>query len=226
MIVVTGASKGIGKAISERLVKSGQEVLGISRTGQHPEFPIHHADVSDLDSLRAISEKIRKDKQCISALINTAGIASMNLALLANKKSSEDVMKVNFLGTLFACQAFVPLIIRNSGGHVINFSSIAAKINLQGESVYAASKAAIENFTRTLAKEVSSFNISVNCIAPGPIQTDLLLGLAYKQINDVIDYQIFKKQYELDDVCDLVEVLLDDKAKMLTGEVLHIGGVR
>jgi 3-oxoacyl-[acyl-carrier protein] reductase len=150
----------------------------------------------------------------------------MNLALLANKKSSEDVMKVNFLGTLFACQAFVPLIIRNSGGHVINFSSIAAKINLQGESVYAASKAAIENFTRTLAKEVSSFNISVNCIAPGPIQTDLLLGLAHKQISDVIDYQIFKKQYELDDVCDLVEVLLDDKTKMLTGEVLHIGGVR
>jgi 3-oxoacyl-[acyl-carrier protein] reductase len=226
MIVVTGASKGIGRAVSERLAKSGQEVLGISRTGQHPDFQIHHADVSDLDSLRAISEKIRKNKQHISALINTAGIASMNLALLANKKSSEDVMKVNFLGTLFACQAFVPLIIRNSGGHVINFSSIAAKINLQGESVYAASKAAIENFTRTLAKEVSSFNISVNCIAPGPIQTDLLLGLAHKQISDVIDYQIFKKQYELDDVCDLVEVLLDDKTKMLTGEVLHIGGVR
>ena len=87
-----------------------------------------------------------------------------------------------------------------------------------------ASKAGVEGFSSTFAREASDFNIRVNCIAPGPIQTDLISGVSDKQINKIILQQMQKKMFKQDDVCDLVEILLDDKSKSLTGEVLNIGG--
>jgi len=107
-----------------------------------------------------------------------------------------------------------------------NFSTIAAALNLEGESIYAATKAAIENYSRTLAKELSGFKVNVNCIAPGPIATDLLRGVSQDQIQEIVDAQIFKIQFQVQDVVDIVDLLLDSKAKPLTGQTFHIGGVR
>ena len=87
-----------------------------------------------------------------------------------------------------------------------------------------ASKAGVEAFSRAFAREVADFNVQVNCIAPGPIQTDLLRGLSQEQINQVVAQQIIRKQFAPEDVCDLVEWLLDDRAGSVTGEVIHLGG--
>jgi 3-oxoacyl-[acyl-carrier protein] reductase len=96
---------------------------------------------------------------------------------------------------------------------------------LRGESVYAASKAGVESFTRTFAREMADFNVRVNCIAPGPIRTDLLRGITDTQIEKIISQQIIQKQFQKSDVCDLVELLIDEKAKSLSGQVLNLGGV-
>jgi 3-oxoacyl-[acyl-carrier protein] reductase len=150
----------------------------------------------------------------------------MNLALMANPLTSVNLVNVNFLGTVYSCQAFAPLLVRNGGGAIINFSTIAAALHLEGESIYAATKAAVENYSKTFAKELSKFNIRVNCIAPGPIQTDLLRGVTEDQINKIVNAQILVNQFEKNDVVDLVDLLLDPKAKSLTGQVFHVGGVR
>jgi 3-oxoacyl-[acyl-carrier protein] reductase len=225
MILITGASRGIGKALGERFVASGHEVIGISRTSSNQAFPIYHADVTSKNDLKSISRELKSKQTKISILINAAGIASMNLALLASEKSIEEVIKTNLIGTIYSCQVFSPFLIKNKSGCIINFSTIAAAINLEGESIYAASKAGIENFTKTLAKEISGFNIRANCIAPGPIQTDLLNGVSEKQIRDIYSKQIFKEQFSTSDVCDVAEILISEKSRSLSGHVFNIGGV-
>jgi len=226
MIIVTGASRGIGLAISNRLAQCGEEVLGISRSATSTLFETKSIDVTDFKSMKNLSDELRVSGREVKAVINAAGIASMNLALMANPQTSVNLVNVNFLGTVYSCQAFGPLLVRNRGGSVINFSTIAATLHLEGESIYAATKAAVENYSKTLAKELSKFNVRVNCIAPGPIQTELLRGVTDDQINRIVNAQIIAKKFETDDVVDLVDLLLDLKAKSLTGQVFHVGGVR
>ena len=96
---------------------------------------------------------------------------------------------------------------------------------LKGESIYIASKAGIEGFSRAFAREVSDFNINVNCIAPGPIKTDLIKGVSDKQIKNVVSHQLIPKQFSTDDVCNIVELLLDKKSKSITGQTFYIGGI-
>lgn len=226
MIIVTGASRGIGLAISNRLIESGEEVLGISRNIASTKFDTKSIDVTDFKSIKNLSDEIRLSGRKVTAVINAAGIASMNLALMANPLTSINLVNVNFLGTVYSCQAFASLLVRNGGGSVINFSTIAVALHLEGESIYAATKAAVESYSKTVAKELSKFNVRVNCIAPGPIKTELLRGVTQEQINRIVKAQIITNQFEKDDVVDLVDLLLDSKAKSLTGQVFHVGGVR
>lgn len=225
MIIVTGASRGIGLAISNRLIENNEEVLGISRNAQSLNFETKSLDVTDFKSIKNLSDEIRLSGRKVKAVINAAGIASMNLALMANPSTSVNLVNVNFLGTVYSCQTFGSLLVRNGGGSIINFSTIAAAIHLEGESIYAATKAAVENYSKTFAKELSKFNVRVNCIAPGPIQTDLLRGVTEDQITKIVNSQVIPRIFEKDDVADLVELLLDSRAKSLTGQVFHVGGV-
>ena len=95
---------------------------------------------------------------------------------------------------------------------------------MKGESIYVASKAGVEGFTRAFAREMADFNVNVNCIAPGPIGTDLLKGVTSAQISKIVSQQIFQRQFTPDAVCDLVEILLDSRSNALSGQVLHVGG--
>ena len=107
----------------------------------------------------------------------------------------------------------------------MNFSTIAVPMGLKGESIYVASKAGIEGFSKSFAREMSDFDVRVNCIAPGPINTDLIRGVERKLIEKVIANQIIQKQFGVDDVSDLVELLLNPKAKSVSGQVLSVGGI-
>ena len=121
--------------------------------------------------------------------------------------------------------AFFPNNASSKKGSFINFSTIAVALALKGESVYVASKAGVESFSRTFAREMADFNVRVNCIAPGPSQSVLLRGITDKQIEKIISQQIIQKQFQKSDVCDLVELLIDEKSASLSGQVLNIGGV-
>ena len=225
MIIVTGASKGLGYEICNRLISLKKDVFGISRDTSSLPFPSQDCDVSSYSELKEVSKTLKKEKIRVTGLINAAGIASMNLALTTPKRTTENIINTNLLGTIYSCQNFSPLILRNRSGSIINFSTLAVPLGLKGESVYVASKSGVEGFSRSFAREMSDFNIRVNCIAPGPINTDLIKGVNTKQIDKIISDQIIKKQFKKSDVCDLVEFLIDDKSKSLSGQILNIGGV-
>jgi len=224
MIVVTGASKGLGKAICERLLEKGFEVFGIARNIEGLPFPSMACDVSSYEQVKAVSQKLKKDGLRITGLINAAGIASMNLAVTTPASVAVNIINVNLLGTIYCCQNFAPLMLRNKEGSIVNFSTIAVALGLKGESIYAASKAGVEGFTRSFAREMADFNVKVNCIAPGPIDTNLLKGITSTQIQNIVSQQIIPKQFTPSAVSDLVEILLDERSGALSGQVLHVGG--
>ncbi len=225
MIIVTGASRGIGKIICQRLLAKNQKILGLARNIDSLNFDAVSCDVSSYDQLKQIALQIKKTGVPVTGLINAAGIASMNLAVTTPPKVTQNIIHTNLLGTIYACQIFAPLIIRNRGGSIINFSTIAVSLGLKGESIYVASKAGVEGFTRSFAREMADFGIKVNCLAPGPIDTSLLKGVSSDQIMRIVDQQIIPFQFEPSDVADLVEILIDPRSSSLSGQVFNIGGV-
>jgi 3-oxoacyl-[acyl-carrier protein] reductase len=224
MIVVTGASKGLGRAMCERLIEKNFDVFGIARNIEDIPFASMSCDVSSYDNVKKVVQHLKKRGVKITGLVNAAGIASMNLAVITPKNVTQEIINTNLLGTIYCCQLIAPLMLRNKQGSIINFSTIAVALGLKGESIYAASKAGVEGFTRSFAREMADFNVKVNCIAPGPIDTSLLKGITAEQINKIVSQQIIPKQFKPDAVADLIELLIDSRSYSLSGQVLHVGG--
>ena len=223
MIVVSGGTSGLGQAITEALRKKGEDVITLSRTSSS-DSRHYQCDISDYDAVKTVYWSLREKNISISALINCAGIASMNLALTTPPDITNKIIKTNLLGTIFLNQLLTPLLIKNKAGRIINFSTIAVNIGLKGESVYVASKAGVEGFSRVLANELAPFNITVNCIAPGPVKTNLLKGISDKQIGELACHQIIKNIMNPADIVDVVLLLLSPNSSKITGQVLNVGG--
>jgi 3-oxoacyl-[acyl-carrier protein] reductase len=224
-ILVTGANSGLGKHIAARALENGYSVTGLARRlpESDPGFPFLQADVTDASSVAAAFEKLR-DKG-LYGLVNAAGVAAMNLLLMTPPETMARVVCTNLLGTMHCCAEAAKLLIRGTGGRIVNFSSIAVPLALSGESVYAASKAGVETFSRCLARELSTFGVTVNAVAPGPVATPMLRGLSDEQINAVVDRQVIRRQSDPDDVWAALAFLLGDQGAMISGQTLRIGGV-
>jgi len=199
--------------------------LGLARNIGDMNIDAIECDVSDYSSVKKASKEIKRMKKPVKAFVNAAGVASMNMAVTTDETTVQKLIQTNLVGTIYCCQLFAPIMLRQKHGSFINFSTIAVALALKGESVYAASKAGVESFSRTFAREMADFNVRVNCIAPGPIRTDLLRGITDMQIEKITSRQVIPKQFQKSDVCDLVELLLDEKAASLSGQILNIGGV-
>lgn len=225
MILVTGASRGLGHAICRRFIDKGERVVGLARSVDDLDFEGISCDVGDYKSVKSAARKVRKMGETIDAVVNAAGIASMNMAVMTDESTVQKLMQTNLMGTIFCCQLFAPILLRQKSGSFINFSTIAVALALKGESVYAASKAGVEAFSRAFAREMADFNVKVNCVAPGPIRTNLLRGISDAQIEKITSQQILPRVFLKEDVCDLVELLIDAKASSLSGQVLNVGGV-
>ena len=225
MIIVTGASRGLGQSITKRLIEKGEEVIGLARNTNGLHINAIECDVSDYASVKSAAKEVKRMKKPVKAFINAAGVASMNMAVTTDESTVQKLIQTNLVGTIYCCQLFAPIMLRQKRGNFINFSTIAVALALKGESVYAASKAGVESFSRTFAREMADFNVRVNCIAPWPIRTDLLRGITDTQIEKITSQQVIRKQFQKADVCDLIELLLDKKASSLSGQVLNVGGV-
>lgn len=225
MIIVTGASRGLGQAIAERLIEKDEDVIGLARSVSGMSIDAIACDVSDYISVKNAAKEVKRMKKPVKAFINAAGVASMNMVVTTDEATVQKIIQTNLVGTIYCCQLFAPMMLRQKYGTFINFSTIAVALALKGEAVYAASKAGVESFSRTFAREMADFNVRVNCIAPGPIRTDLLRGITDAQIEKITSQQVIPKQFQKSDVCNLVELLLDKRSSSLSGQVFNIGGV-
>jgi 3-oxoacyl-[acyl-carrier protein] reductase len=200
-------------------------VIGLSRSGEAPEGAEGIAcDIGDQASLKKNLSVTIKDKS-LYALVNAAGIASMNLAISTPPETVERIIRTNLIGTININQLVAKRFVRNKIGRIINFSTIAVPISLKGESIYIASKAGVEGFSRSFAREMSDFNTTVNVIAPGPIPTDLIAKVPSASILKIINQQIIPKQFDREDIVDLTKFILSHDSRMLSGHIFNVGGV-
>ena len=174
--LITGISKGLGRALAERLLAEGWLVHGFSRQAApitHPHFTAHAVDITDEIAVRAAVAQVVGATSRIDLLINNAGAASLNAFLLTPGKVAESLMRVNYLGTFHCLQAVGKVMVRQRAGLIINFTTVAVPLSLEGEAAYVASKAAVEALTRVAAGELATQGVRVIALGFGPVDTDL-----------------------------------------------------
>jgi 3-oxoacyl-[acyl-carrier protein] reductase len=228
VMIITGARKGIGRYLSEFYIQKGLFVIGCSRSEtdlKHDNYEHFCLDVSDERLIKNMLSKIVRKYKRIDYLINNAGIASMNHSFLTPLSVVEKIFKTNFFGTFLFCRETGKIMAKHKFGRIVNFSTIAVPLNLEGESIYASSKAAVEQLTKIIAKEFGEIGITCNTIGPTPIKTDLIKNIGEEKLKKVLNQQAIKEFSSFEDITNIIDFFISEKSKMITGQTIYLGGV-
>jgi 3-oxoacyl-[acyl-carrier protein] reductase len=228
VVVITGTRKGIGRALAEYYARNGCHVVGCSRSPFEAELPNYRhccLDVSDEPLVKRMFSEIRRQEGRLDVLINNAGVASMNHSLFTPLAALNKIIETNFTGTFLFCREAARLMQLHKYGRIVNFASVAVPLKLEGEAVYAASKAAVISLTQILAREFADFGITVNAIGPAPIKTDLIGGVSQEKLDALIKRQAIRRYGEPRDVINVIDFFVHPASDFVTGQVIFLGGV-
>lgn len=234
--LVTGASRGIGRAILLRLARDGFDAAGTatSDTGMQAidetlrsqglagrAYPLRVQDEGSVETLLA---RMKADDFSPLVLVNNAGITRDNLLLRMSSDEWQEVIDTNVTALYRLCKPLLRAMTKARWGRIVNLSSVVARMGNAGQTNYAASKAAIEGFSRALAQEVGSRNVTVNVVAPGFIETEMTEVLSEEQKGQMMSRIPLGRMGSVDDVASLVAYLASDSAGYVTGETIHVNG--
>lgn len=228
VIVITGTSKGIGRYLVEYYLEKKYLVVGCSRGESdliHQNYRHFLLDVADEEKVKDMFRNIKKEFGRIDILINNAGIASMNHILLTPTKTLKSIYNTNVFGTFLFLREASKIMIKNKWGRIINFATVATPLKLEGESIYASSKAAVKSLTEVSSRELAEFNITVNAIGPTPIETDLIKSVPKDKMDALIQRQAIKRLGEFRDVSNVIDFLIKEESDFITGQTIYLGGV-
>ena len=228
-VFISGASRGIGKNIALHFANKNFNVVGTSRNEFEFEekldnlFPVK-LDVTSREDVKDCYQSLKDKNLLPDILINNAGITSDQIFLRMNNRDWDDVINTNLNGVFNLTKVFVKNMVKNKVGRIINISSISGLMGNPGQVNYSSSKSALNGFTKSLAKELGSRNITVNCVAPGFIDTDMTSFLDETSKANIINKIPLNRLGNVDDVSDLVMFLASDEASYITGQTISIDG--
>lgn len=224
-VLVTGTSRGIGKALAERLLAEGWTVEGCSRgtaTIVHARYTHRQLDVTEETAVSAYIAEVSARVGRIDALINNAGGAAMNAFLLTPGSVAEALMRQNYLGTFLLSREVAKVMVRQRGGRIINLSTVAVPLALEGEAAYVASKAAVEALTKVMAAELAPHGIRVNAVGPGPVDTALTRTVPKAQLAVLRERMGLNRELAMSEVLDAIQAFLKPDS-VVTGQVTYVG---
>lgn len=234
--VVTGAGRGIGRAIALKFGAEGADVVCLSRTVENSEKVAsevralgrtawaHSVDLSDASAVQAAAEKILTETGRVDILVNNAGITRDGLLMRMSEADWDSVLDTNLKGAFLLTKAFTRAFLRQRSGRIINISSISGVAGNAGQCNYAASKAALIGFTKSLAREMASRKVTVNAIAPGFIETDMTAVLNQEIRENVLKQIPLSAFGQPDDIAQAAVYLAGPGGRYVTGQVLIVDG--
>ena len=233
IVLVTGASRGIGKAIAQELITRGYYVIGTATSAQGAEQITNftngqgHGEVLNVvehDAAAKLIESLESKNLAPAILINNAGVTADNLLLRMSNEEWDDVIATNLTGVFKMTRACLKNMFRARWGRIVNVSSVVGSTGNGGQANYAATKAGVIGFSKSLAQEMASRGITVNVVAPGFIETDMTESLPDLVKNELLRRIPMKRLGKSEDIAKAVAFLVSDEAGYLTGQTLHVNG--
>ncbi|MCD8026436.1 MAG: 3-oxoacyl-ACP reductase FabG [Clostridiales bacterium] len=235
--VVTGASRGIGRACAERLADDGYTVvINYSHSEEQAQTVLDgicerggsgmlcRADVSNPDEVKKMFRKIAAEYGQIDVLVNNAGIVKDEFLLMLSSETLDRCLDVNIKGYFYCAQQAVLKMFRKKSGVIINMSSVSSKTAIAGQSVYSATKGAVNSMTQTMAKELAPYGIRVNAVAPGFIETEMIDALPPEKREEYLKAIPLGRFGNVEDIASVVSMLCSDSCKYMTGQTLVLDG--
>ena len=232
-VLITGATGGIGSAILDIFYKNGFNIIA-SGTNEDKLKKLQDkyservsaikCDLSDENQINHLVSQVQASCDSIDILINNAGITKDNVFLRMQKDQWDDVINVNLNSNFLLTKLVIKGMIKKRWGRIVNITSVVAKMGNPGQANYVASKSAIEGFSRTLAQEVASRNITINCVAPGFVDTDILSTIEPEKLKDMTKNIPVGRIGTPEDVSNAVFFLSSEESSYITGQVIHVNG--
>ncbi len=235
-VIVTGASRGLGLAVATALAATGERVIGIARQESEAFRAARDAadrtgsgalafqafDLTDTHAIGALVSSLREQYGAIYGLVNNAGLGTGGLLPMMREEQIESLVRLNTLAPMILTRHVVRSMMLERAGRIINIASVVAATGFNGLSVYAATKAALIGFTRSLAREVGQLGITVNAVAPGFIDTQMTRGMDAAMRDKIVRRSALRRLAEPVDVAAAVEFLISERARNITGVTLTV----